>query len=148
MIIHNIDVNSIKLYENNPRKNDQAVEAVAKSIQQFGFKVPLVIDQNNEIVCGHTRLKAAKQLGIHTVPCLIADDLTDEQIKAFRIADNKSAEFAEWDFELLAKELEELKLANYDLSFTAFDLSECESLLDSLKDNSSEGENPDDDFEI
>jgi DNA modification methylase len=146
LIIHDLDVNSIKLYENNPRKNDKAVEAVAKSIQQFGFKVPLVIDKNNEIVCGHTRLKAAIQLGIYTVPCLIADDLTDEQIKAFRIADNKSAEFAEWDFELLAQELEELKLANYDLSFTAFDLSECERLLDSLKDES-EGDNPDDDFD-
>jgi len=149
LIIHDIDVNSIKLYKNNPRNNDKAVDAVAKSIKQFGFKVPLVIDQDNEIVCGHTRLKAAMQLGIQNVPCLIADDLTEEQIKAFRIADNKTAEFAEWDDELLAKELEELKLADFDLSLTAFDLSECERLLDSIKDKSSEGEtkNEDDNFD-
>lgn len=147
MIIHDIDVNSIKLYKNNPRNNDKAVEAVAKSIQQFGFKVPLVVDQNNEIVCGHTRLKAAIQLGIQTVPCLIADDLTDEQIKAFRIADNKTAEFAEWDLELLAKELEDLKLADFDLSFTAFDLNECEQLMDSMKAESAESENEDDNFD-
>ena len=148
MIIQDIDVNSIKLYKNNPRNNDKAVEAVAKSIKQFGFKVPLVVDENNEIVCGHTRLKAAKQLKIQTVPCLIADDLTDEQIKAFRIADNKTAEFAEWNDELLAKELEDLKLADFDLSLTAFDLSECEKLMDSLKAGAeSEGENEDDNFD-
>lgn len=146
MIIHDIEVNSIKQYKNNPRNNDKAVDAVAKSIKQFGFKVPLVIDGNNEIVCGHTRLKAAIQLGIHTVPCLIADDLTDEQIKAFRIADNKTSEFAEWNMELLAKELEDLKLADFDLSFTAFDLSECEKLMDSLKAGA-EGENEDDNFD-
>lgn len=147
MIIHDIDVNSIRLYKNNPRNNDKAVEAVAKSIKQFGFKVPLVVDENNEIVSGHTRLKAAIQLGIQTVPCLIADDLTNEQIKAFRIADNKTSEFAEWNTELLAKELEDLKLTDFDLSFTAFDLSECEKLMDSLKDGSSEGENEDDNFD-
>jgi len=148
LIIQDIDVNSIKLYKNNPRNNDKAVEAVAKSIKQFGFKVPLVVDENNEIVCGHTRLKAAKQLKIQTVPCLIADDLTDEQIKAFRIADNKTAEFAEWNDELLAKELEDLKLADFDLSLTAFDLSECEKLMDSLKAGAeSEGENEDDNFD-
>lgn len=76
-------------YENNPRKNDEAVDKVALSISAFGFKVPIVIDKNNVIVTGHTRYKAAKKLGLSVVPCIKADDLTDEQIKAFRLADNK-----------------------------------------------------------
>lgn len=96
-------------YENNPRNNDNAVEAVAKSIEEFGFKVPLVIDKDGEIAAGHTRLKAAKELGLEEVPCIIADDLTPEQVKAFRLADNKVAEFAEWDFNLLGLELGEIE---------------------------------------
>lgn len=99
----------IKAYENNPRKNDKAVDAVAASISDFGFKVPIIIDKDGVIVAGHTRAKAAKKLGIENVPCIIADDLTPEQVKAFRIADNKTAELAEWDEELLAKELAELE---------------------------------------
>lgn len=99
-------VGELKAYENNPRKNDNAVEAVANSIREFGFKVPIVIDSNDVIVCGHTRLKAAIQLGMETVPCIIANDLTDEQIKAFRLADNKTNELAEWDFEKLNLEIE------------------------------------------
>ena len=95
-------------YENNPRVNDGAVEYVANSIQEFGFKVPIVIDSDNVIVAGHTRLKAAKKLGLDEVPCIIADDLTEEQIKAFRLADNKTAEMAYWDDELLMGELDEL----------------------------------------
>ena len=96
----------IKPYEKNPRKNDNAVEQVANSIKEFGFKVPIVIDKDNVIVCGHTRYKASKKLGIDTVPCVIADDLTDEQIKAYRLADNKVSELAEWDFNILGEELE------------------------------------------
>lgn len=96
-------------YENNPRNNDGAVEAVAKSIEEFGFKVPLVIDKDGEIAAGHTRLKAAKELGLEEVPCIIADDLTPEQVKAFRLADNKVAEFADWDFNLLGLELGEIE---------------------------------------
>ena len=95
-------------YENNPRKNDKAVPAVAKSIQEFGFKVPIVIDKNNIIVNGHTRLKAAKKLGLETVPCIVADDLTPEQIRAFRLADNKVGEIATWDDDKLEEELTEL----------------------------------------
>lgn len=95
-------------YENNPRKNDKAVPAVAKSIQKFGFKVPIVIDKNNIIVNGHTRLKAAKKLGLETVPCIVADDLTPEQIRAFRLADNKVGEIATWDDDKLEEELTEL----------------------------------------
>ncbi|MBS4881907.1 MAG: ParB N-terminal domain-containing protein [Peptoniphilus harei] len=96
-------------YENNPRNNDNAVEAVAKSIKEFGFKVPLVIDKDGEIAAGHTRLKAAKELGLEEIPCIIADDLTPEQVKAFRLADNKVAEFAQWDFNLLGLELGEIE---------------------------------------
>lgn len=93
-------------YAKNPRKNDGAVEAVANSIKEFGFKVPIVIDSENNIVCGHTRLKAAKKLKMDSVPCVIADDLTEEQIKAFRLADNKVGELAKWDFDLLGEELD------------------------------------------
>ena len=90
-------ITELKEYENNPRNNDDAVEAVAESIEQFGFKVPIVIDSNGVIIAGHTRRKAAVRLGLDTVPCIIADDLTPEQIQAFRLADNKTAELAEWD---------------------------------------------------
>lgn len=92
-------------YENNPRNNEKAVEAVAASISNFGFKVPIVIDKNNVIVAGHTRAKAAKKLGIEKVPVIIADDLTEEQVRAFRLADNKTGELAEWDLEKLSEEL-------------------------------------------
>ena len=98
-------VDDLKPYENNPRKNDEAVRYVANSIKEFGFKVPIIITKDREIVAGHTRLKAAKRLKMKEVPCIIADDLTEEQIKAFRLADNKVAEFAEWDFDALAKEI-------------------------------------------
>lgn len=99
MKIIDVKITSLKEYKNNPRVNDKAVAKVAASIDEFGFKVPIVIDGNNVIICGHTRLKAAKQLGLEVVPCIVADDLTDEQIKAFRLADNKTGEFADWDFE-------------------------------------------------
>lgn len=90
MKVQEILIDSLKEYENNPRNNDGAVEAVAESIKQFGFKVPIVIDENNIIIAGHTRVKAARMLGLSSVPCIIADDLTPEQIKAFRLADNKT----------------------------------------------------------
>ena len=109
----------VRPYEKNPRRNDDAVQYVAESIKQFGFKVPLVIDHDSVIVAGHTRWKAAKKLGLKTVPCIVADDLTDEQVKAFRLADNKVAEKAEWDFELLAGELDEL--IDFDMSVFGFE---------------------------
>ncbi|MBS4872256.1 MAG: ParB N-terminal domain-containing protein [Peptoniphilus sp. oral taxon 375] len=102
-------------YINNPRHNDEAVDKVASSIKNFGFKVPIVIDKDNEIITGHTRLRASKKLGLEEVPCIVADDLTDGQIKAFRIADNKVAEFSDWDMELLNSELKELE--DLDLNF-------------------------------
>lgn len=102
-------LNEIKPYENNPRNNDNAVSAVVASICEFGFKVPIVIDSDGVIVCGHTRYKAAQEIGLKTVPCVIADDLTPEQVKAFRLADNKVGELATWDFEKLELETAELE---------------------------------------
>lgn len=101
-------IHEIRPYEKNPRRNDEAVNAVAESIRQFGFKVPMVVDSDGVIVAGHTRYKAAKKLGLDSVPCIIADDLTDEQLKAFRLADNKVSEKAGWDFVLLEEELNDL----------------------------------------
>ena len=98
-------VDELLPYANNPRKNDKAVEFVANSIREFGFKVPIVIDENREVIAGHTRLKASKELGLTEVPVIVASDLDEERIKAFRLADNKVGEMAEWDTELLEKEL-------------------------------------------
>lgn len=119
MNIVNIGINHLKEYKKNPRQNDEAVEAVAESIKEFGFKVPIIVDKNNVIVAGHTRLKAAKELGFETVPCIVADDLTEEQVNAFRLADNKVSELASWDFELLPDEL--LKIENIDMELFGFD---------------------------
>ena len=105
MQIINLKIDELKPYRHNPRKNDSAVNFVAASIEEFGFRVPIVIGQDNEIICGHTRLKAAKKLGIVEVPCIVIDDLTPAQIKAFRLADNKTSELAEWDLDLLRLEL-------------------------------------------
>lgn len=113
----------IKPYEKNPRINDDAVQYVANSIQKFGFKVPIVIDKNGVIAAGHTRYKAAQQLGLETVPCVIADDLSPQQIAAFRIADNKTAEKSEWDRSLLG---EELKSLIDDFDFTDFGFGDFE----------------------
>lgn len=107
-------------YENNPRINDLAVEKVAESIREFGFKVPIVVDSRNVIIAGHTRLRAAESLGLDKVPVIVADDLTDGQVKAFRLADNKTGEFAEWDFEKLDEEMEELALMDFDMSLFGF----------------------------
>lgn len=113
------NVGDLHPYEKNPRNNAKAVGYVAESIRQFGFKVPIVIDHNGVIVTGHTRYKAAKQLRLDTVPCIIADDLTEEQIKAFRLADNKVAEKAEWDFDLLDGEIADLP--DWDFEALGFD---------------------------
>lgn len=109
-------------YENNPRNNDAAVEYVANSIKEFGFKNPIIIDKNNVIVAGHTRLKAAEKLGLVKVPTIMADDLTDEQIRAFRIADNKTAEISVWDFEKLREELDQV----LDFEMEEFGFNEAE----------------------
>lgn len=127
MTIKEIKIEALKEYENNPRNNEGAVGAVAESIKNFGFKVPIIIDRNNVIVAGHTRLKAAKSLGLETVPCIVADDLTEEQIKAFRLADNKTAELAQWDFDKLETELAEL--AEMGVEMDSFGFDELESDL-------------------
>lgn len=111
-------------YINNPRNNDNAVDAVASSIKNFGFKVPIVVDSNNKIINGHTRLKAAQKLGLEAVPVIVADDLTPEQVKAFRLADNKVGEIATWNDEMLAIELEELKNLDFDMSEFEFEISD------------------------
>lgn len=120
MTIKEIKITELKPYENNPRMNDNAVDAVANSIRDFGFKVPIIIDKNNVIVAGHTRLKAAEILGLDKVPCIVADDLTEDQIKAFRLADNKVAELATWDFDKLGVELAQLE-DNFDMSEFGFE---------------------------
>ena len=107
-------------YENNPRHNEAAIDKVAASIKEFGFKVPIVIDTDNVIVCGHTRVRAAQKLGMQTVPCIVADDLSPQQIRAFRLADNKTSEFAEWDFEKLEQELAELRELQFDMDDYGF----------------------------
>ena len=122
MQIYDKQLDEIKPYENNPRHNDNAVDAVAASIREFGFKVPLVIDRDGVIVAGHTRLKAAKKLGLDKVPCIIADDLTDEQVRAFRLADNKVGELATWDLDTLKVELD--NIGEIDLSDMGFDLND------------------------
>lgn len=119
MNIINIELKNIKQYEKNPRKNDEAVGPVAESIKEFGFKSPIIVDKNNVIVAGHTRYKAAKRLKLKEVPCIVADDLTEEQIKAFRLADNKVGEIAEWDFDLLNMELESI---SFDMSSFGFNI--------------------------
>lgn len=129
MEIEYISVDSLTPYINNPRKNDQAVDKVAASIAEFGFKVPIVIDKTNVIVTGHTRYKAAQKLNMQQVPCILADDLTDAQIKAFRLADNRVAEEAEWDMDRLQIELEGLKELDFDLSNIGFDMSELEEIM-------------------
>jgi ParB family chromosome partitioning protein len=113
------NIKDIKKYKNNPRKNELAVEKVAESIKEFGFRNPILIDKDNEIVCGHTRYDAAKKLGIKEVPCIMADDLTPEQIKAFRLVDNKTNEYADWDFDLLNIEIKgiDIDLGEWDLEY-------------------------------
>lgn len=112
-------IEQLKPYENNPRNNENAVEAVKNSINEFGFKVPIIVDKDGVIVAGHTRYEAAKELGMDSVPCIVADDLTPKQIKAFRIADNKTGEKSTWDDELLGKELEEI-MGDFDMTDFGF----------------------------
>lgn len=118
-------IDELKPYEKNPRKNDKSVDKVAQSIDQFGFRVPVVIDKDNVIVCGHTRYKAAKKLHLASVPCVVADDLTDEQIKAYRLADNKVGEDSEWDIDLLQGELDDI--IDIDMADFGFDLTAAEN---------------------
>ncbi len=116
-------------YIRNPRKNEHAVDRVAAAIHEFGFRVPVVAKSDGTVVDGHLRLKAARKLKLATVPVLLADDLSEAQIKAFRLSVNRMAELAEWDEELLALELQELQDLDYDLDLTGFDEDELNRLL-------------------
>lgn len=109
----------LRPYENNPRNNDNAVQYVRNSIEEFGFRVPLVIDKDNVIVCGHTRYKAAVQMGLEEVPCILADDLAEDQINAFRLADNKTQELAEWDWNKIGIELD--SITGIDMNLMGFE---------------------------
>lgn len=133
------DIADIKPYENNPRKNDKAVEAVANSIKEFGFKNPIIVDSENVIIAGHTRYKAAKRLRLKTVPVIIANDLTSEQVKAFRIADNRVGEIATWDFDILDIELESI-----DIDMSKFEADAGANFFDSNFED--EEENQDQDY--
>lgn len=130
MEIKNMKINDLIPYENNPRNNEGAIEYVANSIKQFGFKVPIVVDKNNVIVAGHTRWLAASALEMDEVPVVIADDLTDAQIKAFRLADNKVAEKASWDYTKLGIEVKDL--LDIDLGFKLTDIGFGEFELETL----------------
>src|SRR5699024_8068268 len=124
--IEYMGLNEIKPYENNPRFNDEAVEKVAESIKAFGFKVPVIVDMNNVLIAGHTRIKASEKIGLKEIPVIRATDLTEEQVKAYRLADNKVAEFSEWDYGMLEQELNEI----LDINMTDFGFDDLESELE------------------
>jgi ParB-like chromosome segregation protein Spo0J len=119
MQIEEVEVSKIIPYENNPRRNDAAVDYVAQSIKDFGFRVPIIVDKSNIIIAGHTRLKAALKLNLETVPVIRAENLTEDQVTAFRLVDNKTAELSHWDNEKLIEEIE--KLSGLDMSVYGFD---------------------------
>lgn len=116
-------------YARNPRKNDHAVDKIASAIKEFGFRIPVVAKSDGLVIDGHLRLKAAKKLGLTEIPVILADDMTETQIKAFRISVNRMAEFAEWDNELLALEFAELKDMDFDLDLTGFTADEIAALM-------------------
>ena len=140
MNIEYLKLKDLKPYKNNPRINDDAVEAVKNSIQDFGFRNPILVDQNNEIIAGHTRAKAAKKLGLTEVPVIRIEDLTEEQIKAFRIADNSSGELAQWDLKKLEIELEDISFDMEDYGLK-FDFSKEEPKEDEENSNEEGSEN-------
>jgi len=120
-------------YEKNPRKNDHVVEKMAKAIKEFGFKIPIVAKSDGTVVDGHLRLKAAISLGLETVPVALADDLSEAQIKAFRLLANKSAEWADWDESLLKIELSDLAAMDFDLDLTGFNEVELKEFFEDEK---------------
>lgn len=126
------EVDKLKPYKNNPRFNKEAIKLVAESIKEFGFKIPIIVDNNLEIIAGHTRLEASKYLGLKKVPVIIASDLNEEQVKAFRLADNKVAEIAKWDKEKLENEIKNIKDINLEL--LGFIQEEVEIDWDSVED--------------
>nr|DAZ07884.1 MAG TPA: ParB protein [Caudoviricetes sp.] len=130
MDIVNLKLSEIKPYENNPRYNDDAVDKVAKSIQEFGFKVPIVVDKDGVIIAGHTRLKAAKKIGLKEVPVIVAKDLSPAKVKAFRLADNKVSDYSIWDNKKLLEELESME----EGIFTGFEFSDFMNDVESMNE--------------
>ena len=123
MTIKNVDINKIKPYENNPRINENAVDKVVNSIKEFGFQNPIIVDKDGVIIAGHTRYKASQKLGLKEVPVIVAENLTEEQAKAYRLVDNKTSEFAEWDENKLNAELYEL-LNNFKMEDFGFEFDD------------------------
>lgn len=119
MEVKNVSISKIKPYENNPRDNEAGVDAVARSIKEFNWQQPIVVDKNYVIIVGHTRYKAAKKLNLKKVPIVVADNLSDEQVKAYRLADNKTGELTDWDMDLLIDELD--GILDIDMSDFGFD---------------------------
>lgn len=126
------DITEVIPYDKNPRKNDKAVDKVANSIRSFGFRSPIIIDEHNVIICGHTRFKAAKKLCLKKVPCIVATGLTDAEIRAYRIADNKVGELAEWDNELLTSELELCEMNMEDFGVETMSTDEDDNASDDI----------------
>ena len=129
MQIENKTLSDIKPYKNNPRRSVKTIAKIVTSIKEFGFKQPLVLDKEGVIIVGHSRYLAAKELGLETVPCVIAKELTPQQIRAYRIADNRIAQDGEWDTDLLAIELSEINNSDFDFTKTGFTQAELESLI-------------------
>lgn len=136
MEVKSLKLNDIKPYENNARFNDTAVEYVANSIREFGFQQPIVVDKDMVIIAGHTRYKAAQELGLKTVPVVVADELSDDKVKAYRLADNKTGEMAEWDFDKLFEEISSVE--DIDMSEFGFDLNFDEEEEPDLSDEKQE----------
>jgi ParB-like chromosome segregation protein Spo0J len=143
-------IEDVKPYERNPRLNDKAVDAVAASLSEFGFRQPIVVDEDGVIIAGHTRWKAATKLGLGKVPVHVATDLTPDQVRAYRLADNRSGEIAEWDLSILPIELNELREGGFDMNILAFDevelgklISEAQGIQEGLTDPDSVPEPPD-----
>ena len=122
--VQSVSIDKIKPYENNPRNNNDGVDAVAESIKEFGWQQPIVVDENNVIIVGHTRYKAAEKLGLKSVPIVVADNLSPEQVKAYRLADNKTGELTDWNDKLLQSELD--GITNIDMADFGFDFEEDE----------------------
>lgn len=129
MKVETVSIESLIPYANNPRNNEEAIEKVARSIDEFGWQQPIVVDENMVVIVGHTRLLAAKSLGLNEVPIHVADKLTDEQARAYRLADNRTNEYASWDMNLVGIELRELDDLGMDIESTGFSNIELASLL-------------------
>lgn len=128
MEVKSMKIGDVIPYENNPRKNKDAVEATANSIKEFGWQQPIVVDKNNVVIVGHTRLKAAARLGLETVPVVVAKGLTDEQVKAYRLADNKTGELADWDLPMLDEEL--AGIGELDMGDFGFELHDEQEIVE------------------